>query len=487
MFFRPSSRRCSARSTIRTLIVGGTLVGLTSFGSCWAQDRATEWIDNTGKNKVVAEFVRIEGSQVVLKRSDSGKEIKVPLERLSAESAARAKKMSSAGSSLSKPGATSTPSNPTPGAASPTGNSAVALRDNMGAKDFVDAVFGELAKGNMIVLWDAFPANKQKEVEEVVSGFAKRLDSRTFDMVRKTRNSIVEILKKQQNFIINSEVLQIPSELREDFTRSYPAAVDLADSVISKDLLDGKRLQRGDLRNLLDPYFKKVNQSGEAFAASFPEGHPVRVEYEKAKKLGVASAKYSVDNIQSDRAEVNMEVENLPPGTENKPLVITLVDGRWLPEDLVRNWDTTMMQAKGLIAVMNPDQIHQGLSSVLLLANAPINNLKNAKTQEEFDRTLKELQALFAAAGAMAGGGPGAGGPPGFGGPGGPPGFGGQGGPAGFGGPGGFAPGGGFPGGAPPGGFAPPGQQPPGGAPGQPGQPAQGNGNSGTGSASIDQ
>ncbi|MFN7629402.1 MAG: hypothetical protein ACK5PZ_21460, partial [Pirellula sp.] len=218
-----------------------------------------------------------------------------------------------------------------------------------------------------------------------------------------------------------------------------------------------------------------------------PEGHPVRVEYEKAKKLGVASAKYSVDNIQSDRAEVNMEVENLPPGTENKPLVITLVDGRWLPEDLVRNWDTTMMQAKGLIAVMNPDQIHQGLSSVLLLANAPINNLKNAKTQEEFDRTLKELQALFAAAGAMAGGGPGAGGPPGFGGPGGPPGFGGPGGPAGFGGPGGFAPGGGFPGGAPPGGFAPPGQQPPGGAPGQPGQPAQGNGNSGTGSASIDQ
>ncbi|MBM3966075.1 MAG: hypothetical protein FJ308_13580 [Planctomycetes bacterium] len=484
MFFRPSARRRFARSTIRTLIVSGTLVGLTSFGSCWAQDRATQWIDNTGKNKVEAEFVRIEGNQVVLKRSDSGKEIKVPLERLSTESAARAKKMSSAGSPATKPGASSTPSTKAPSASSPASSAAVALRDDMGAKDFVDAVFGELAKGNMIVLWDAFPANKQKEVEEVVINFAKRLDSRTFDMVRKTRNSIVEILKKQQNFIINSEVLQIPSELREDFTRSYPAAVELADSVISKDLLDGKRLQKGDLRNLLDPYFKKVNQSGEAFAASFPEGHPVRQEYEKAKKLGVASAKYSVDNIQSDRAEVNMEIENLPPGAENKPLVITLVDGRWLPEDLVRNWDTTMMQAKGLIAVMNPDQIHQGVSSVLLLANAPINNLKNAKTQEEFDRTLKELQALLAAAGAM-GGGPGAGGPPGFGGPGGAPGFGGPGGPAGFGGPSGFAPGGRFQGGVP-GGFAPPGQQPPGGAPGQPGQPAQGNGNSGTGSASID-
>jgi hypothetical protein len=457
MFFRPSSQRRSARSTIRTLMVGGTLVGLTSFGSCWAQERATQWIDSTGKNKVEAEFVRIEGNQVVLKRSDNGKEIKVPLNRLSAESEARARKMSSAGSSVPKSGASSSPSSPTPASNSPVGNTAVALRDNMGAKEFVDAVFGELSKGNMIVLWDAFPANKQQEVEEVVSGFAKRLDSRTFDMVRKTRNSVVEILKKQQNFILNSEVLQIPSEMRADFARSYPAAVELADSVISKDLLDGKRLQRGDLRSLLDPYFKKANQSGEAFAQSFPEGHPVREEYEKAKKLGVAGAKYSVDNIQSDRAEVNMEVENLPPGAENKPLAITLVDGRWLPEDLVRNWDTTMMQAKGLIAVMNPDQIHQAVSSVLLLANAPINNLKNAKTQEEFDRTLKELQALFAAAGAMAGG-PGAGGPPGFGGPGGPP-----------------------------GGFAPPGRQPPGGAPGQPGQPAQGNGNSGTGSASIDQ
>jgi len=460
MFFRPSSRRRYDRSTTRTLIVSGTLVGLTSFSSCWAQDRATEWIDSTGKNKVVAEFVRIDGNQVVLKRSDNGKEIKVPMERLNAESASRAATMSSGALSGGKSAASTKPSNSAAAATSPTtsaGGSAVAIRDNMGAKEFVDAVFGELSKGNMIVLWDAFPADKQKEVEDVVSGFAKRLDSRTFDMVRKTRNSVLEILKKQQNFILNSEVLQIPSELRGDFARSYPAAVELADSVVSKDLLDGKRLQRGELRSLLEPYFKKVNQSGEAFAQTFPEGHPVREEYEKAKKLGVSSAKYSVDNIQSDRAEVNMEVENLPPGAENKPLAITLVDGRWLPEDLVRNWDTTMMQAKGLIAVMNPDQIHQGVSSVLVLANAPINNLKNAKTQEEFDRTLKELQALFSAAGAMAGGGPGAGGPPGFGGPGGPQ---------------GLPPGSGFPGGAPP---------------GQPGKPAQGSGNSGAGSSSIDQ
>ncbi|MFM2219279.1 MAG: y domain 1, partial [Planctomycetota bacterium] len=53
----------------------------TAFG----QERFHQWSDNTGRFKVDAEFVRLEGEQVVLKRLD-GREIKIPFERLSPES-----------------------------------------------------------------------------------------------------------------------------------------------------------------------------------------------------------------------------------------------------------------------------------------------------------------------------------------------------------------------------------------------------------------
>jgi hypothetical protein len=123
---------------------------------------------------------------------------------------------------------------------------------------------------------------------------------------------------------------------------------------------------------------------------------------------------------------------------------------------MVSGWESGMQQAKAMIGFMNPDMIHQGVSSFLFLLNAPLNNLKNSKTQEDFDRNLQELQNILQQSVPMPGG-------PGFGPPGGP----------------GFPP----PGGAP--GSLPPGSLPPGGQPNQP--PTGGAANNGSGQVSIDQ
>src|SRR5687768_5434091 len=54
------------------------IVGFTTIAS--AEERT--WSDKSGKFSVMAEFVRIDGDRAVLRRSD-GKEIKVPIEKLS--------------------------------------------------------------------------------------------------------------------------------------------------------------------------------------------------------------------------------------------------------------------------------------------------------------------------------------------------------------------------------------------------------------------
>ena len=43
---------------------------------------------------------------------------------------------------------------------------------------------------------------------------------------------------------------------------------------------------------------------------------------------------------------------------------------------------------------MNPEQIQQGITTGLFVVNAPLNSLKNAKSQEEFDKVLGDLSAL---------------------------------------------------------------------------------------------
>lgn len=438
----PSVRVLSGRSTLHLQWIFAAAIGVLCFGTAHAQDRAMQWVDNTGKFKVDAEFVRIDGNQVVLKRTD-GKEIKIPFDRLSPESLKQAQSMgkgSDAASSSTAPKAGSTGSTPI-----------TRFPADADAKAFMDLIRDGLQSGNTIILWDALPPNYQKDVEGVVTGFAKRLDSRTFDMVRKTRNTVFDILKKQKPFILNSSVLQLPSEAKADIERSYPQGIALLESYLAKELLDGKRLQKGDLRSLLDPYFRNIQASAEALVESLPDNNPMKEEIKRLEAFGVGGFPYEVNQISATKAEITFQS---PPGAPNgnpPPVALTLAEGRWLPADMVSGWEGGMQQAKTMIGIMNPDMIHQAVSGFLFVVNAPLNNLKNSKSQEEFDRNLLELQNILQQAVPMPGG-------PGFGPPGGP----------------------GFP---PPGGV--PGSLPPGGQPNQP--PTGGAANNGAGQVSVDQ
>ena len=404
-----------------------------------AQEKYLQWADNTGRFKVDAQFVRIEGEQIVLKRLD-GREIKIPFDRLSPESLELAKSKGGMSSPKTTSPRNSSPS-PSPGSSSPgksntdpkanespdAANSSAShpvtkFQDNMDPKEFVDLIYQQTSKDNYIVLWDAMPASKQKQLEELMVAFASKLDSRSFDMLRRTRTSIIDILRKQQKFILNSSVLQIPSDLVTQIEPSYPGMVDFADNLVSKDLFDGKRMQKGDMRGLLDGYTTKLSKSAEKMILALPKDNPIRSQYEQAKSLTLSGPNYRIDKTSSTTATLLVdETPGAPPPPP--PINLVLSEGRWLPKELVENWDSTMAQAKAGIATMNPDQIQQGLSAVLLIANAPLNNLKNAKSQAEFDKVLEELSAL-----APPGLGPGGfGGPPGLGGPagfGGPPGLG---------------------------------------------------------------
>lgn len=404
-----------------TLVLGGLLTG--AQGAC-AQEKYLEWSDNTGRFKVDAQYLRVEGEQLVLKRVD-GREIKIPFERLSPESLELARTKS--GMSIPKgsspkpapsepkgasPGTPSkaTPSNALPEKTSPESSRPVAkFQDNMDPKEFIDLIFKETAQDNYVVMWDALPASKQKQLEELMVEFARKVDPRSFDMIRKTRNSLVEILRKQQNFILNSSVLAMPPDVRQEFEPVYPAMVDVADHLVAKELLDGKRMQQGNMRGLLDTYLTRLSKSVEKAIVALPTDNPIRSQYEDAKILNKPN--WTVEKSSSTSA--TLSIPPAPGGPPPPPpIALVLSEGRWLPEDLVKNWDMGISQAKGFIATMNPEQIQQGLTTALFVVNAPLNSLKNAKSQEEFDRTLGELAGLASGFGQIAGpGGPGVGGP----------------------------------------------------------------------------
>jgi hypothetical protein len=216
-------------------------------------------------------------------------------------------------------------------------------------------------------------------------------------------------------------LLPIPDEQRPQLENSYPAIIQLVDAYLAKEWFDSKRLQKGDLRSLIEGWATQVYAASKELGKTLPEGDPIR-----SQLMGYQNVDFQVEAMGGDEAELKLMVPGPEGSIQEIPVMLKNSDGRWLPRDLVDNWELAMEQASSAVATIRGDQVHQMVSSLLFVVNAPLNNLKNASTQEEFDRTLGELMQIaqgfaMSAAGGAAGGPPGgnpAGGFP----PGGPPG-----------------------------------------------------------------
>ncbi|MFN9713604.1 MAG: hypothetical protein ACK57G_07400 [Planctomycetota bacterium] len=378
------------------LLVLGTALFLAAGSMSVAQDRShkdpVEWVDSSGKYTVKAHYRRLDGDSVVIRLKD-GRDMRIPFDKLSPASVEQAKTM--AGKKRANPSDGSSEgvtASSAPGSSGSSGSSAAAAvpaLDNLDAKAFVDTIMAELKKNNIMVLWDAFPTKKQDEIEGLVTSFAKQVDPKTFDMVRRTRNTIFEIAKKQQQFILNNSVLPIPASEKAKFEKSYPAIIAMLESYLPSEFFDGKRLQQGQVRELLQAWSTNLIASAQELGKTLPEGDPIR-----AKLTGFAGIPYTVETTSNNEAKVTLQMPG-PAGVQSVPLQLVPSDGRWLPKEMVIGWELVMGQARAGIAALKPEQMHQTVSGFLIFANAPIQSLKNSKTQEEFDKVLKELSDPF--------------------------------------------------------------------------------------------
>ena len=393
--------RSSARLARQVLVA--LSIALTLGVTTYSQERSIrdplEWVDRSGDYRVEARFVKLDGNAVVMKTVD-GLDLRIPFDQLSKESVDQAKAIAAAknsGKSMFTPKESSGDS--TPSDSSDSSPSSISL-ENLDAKSFVAKVVRELEKRNITVLWDAMPASKQKDIEKIIAAFASRLDPKSFDMLRKTRNTALEIARKQQKFVIGSSVFQIPSDVKESLNGAYPYMVDFVDALIAKELFDPKRLQAGNMRSFIDDWKKGLNSSIEKLATTLPEGDPGRAALLESK------IDYTLESNSSDTATMKLQSPAGPMGPgQEVSLELVRAEGRWIPKQMVDGWESGVGQTLAAVNTINGEQVHQQLQGFLFLLNAPLQTLKNAKSQEEFDKTLMDIAQAFQG---MAGNVPGA-------------------------------------------------------------------------------
>jgi hypothetical protein len=249
-----------------------------------------------------------------------------------------------------------------------------------------------------MVLWDALPASKQKQVEDLVQLASTRIEQRTLDLVKNFRKTLLETLTNKKQFVLNSKVLPIPPDQRPLLEKSYDSIVALVEAMVPTEFLEVKSLQETNMRDLLGGYVANVAAKSDALDRLIPADSPL-----KAVNTPVPDD-VKIENISASQVMV------LGMGK------FVLSEGRWLPEEMLKSWNQFMGQATQAVQSSDPKAIHKAVGQGMFAANLSMGAFVAAETQQDFDDALQQLMGMASMMqGMMAGGPSGPGGPGGFG------------------------------------------------------------------------
>ena len=349
------------------------------------------WKDATGQFQVEAEFLGIRGQDLYLKKTN-GVTIKVPLARLSAESQQLARQLAmpaapAAPAVPAAPGAADTPvTAPMPGAADTPDAAARALAANLEA-------------GNFRAVWEALPSRYQSDVNDLVHTFAANMDAGVWKAGTSLVLKAVRVLKEKKDFILKQPALAQSPVDPKIAAENWDGLVEVLETITSSELADLGKLKTLDVGAFLDGTGKKVADQMAALAKAADEkklsltdfpGVPV----DAMPLAGIAKAKFSTVTIAGDAATLRVDNEGK---TEDHEVV--RVDGKWLPKEMVDQWQEKMQAAKDALTKDMPERLTKNKMQIMMpiqLVQGVLDQLLAAQTQQEFDQIVQQIMQTFA-------------------------------------------------------------------------------------------
>ena len=418
------------------------VASLLLLGISLAPLQAKTWTDRTGTYKVEAEYVGVEGTSVVLRKAD-GSTIKVPIGQLSTPSRERARELYEAarqGAPVPPPAATphpingdaTTPESPVinPLAAGPLAatNSPIgfnppvappvppmpAFPEDATLQQAVDFVRDQALAGHPEVLWHALPDRLREVVDssEYRAGILLLNEQSTTNQSLMTMlMKVVEVLVTKKDFVMNSNLVtaQIPADAMPLFQQAYDPAVGLAYefAMLSLDL---ERLNSITMSQWLDDRGARLGGHLQSLVKVLPPGL-------------IESYLGQVQVQQSSPTEGTITFPD-PNGGGLQTVEMRKVDRRWLPASLAAKWEESaenfqevmraelekMKQSQAELAA-ETQQADAMMATAATMAGGLLEPMLKANTQEEFDQSLMQLEAMAR----MLTPGMGAAGPPGAG------------------------------------------------------------------------
>ncbi len=359
---------------------------------------AETWTDVTGKHRIEAEFLSVSGGNIYLQKQD-GTRIAVPIDRLSPESLALAKQryqqaMSAGGSS---------PASVASESAAPATLGASKLGANPTARETAEAMTLALSEFDMVTIWDAFPAQQQNDIEELIRLSASSIDPKTWNSVASLLKKATKLVGEKKEFFLNNPLLAGAIPNTPETHQAWDAAAELLDTYFNSTLTDQDAMKSFSMNQFIVsdvPKMRTAYGKLQSLASNLQDS-----------PFGAMAALPVVETVSESSDEAVFKITQGGQTIEQK---LVKAGNRWLPVEMVNDWDEDMANAKTALQQLSTPEAQQGMAgarAVLMMAEGQVDLMLSADSQETFDGVVNDIVDM--ATGMMMGGKPGGPGGPG--------------------------------------------------------------------------
>lgn len=269
-------------------------------------------------------------------------------------------------------------------------------------KEAIEAIAKSVGEGKPQAVWVALPPKYQADVKGLITDFASKMDKELWDKSFVVLGKVTKLAKDKKDFILNHPELAAgplaDKAKKDEAVKEWDAVVQIFEIIVKSDISTIDGLKKLDPEKFLGDTGAKLMAQSKRVASIAGK----KEEYNKVESL--KDAKVTVVKSEGTKATLKIEI----PGEPAKEEEFVKVDGKWLPAEMVEGWDDAIKEAKKSIGEMKFDGPQKAqFLGILGQVETVLDELLAAKTQEEFNTSVKKVGGMVA--GMMFGGG----GPPG--------------------------------------------------------------------------
>jgi uncharacterized caspase-like protein len=201
-------------------------------------------------------------------------------------------------------------------------------------------------------LWALLPDSYQADLNQLFAGFTQALDGRVYNKAYLLASDIVVLLEAKESFILSGPLLNnLPGDApfsKQEIDHQWGNFLSLF-----KLILNGQLYPLEALRE--EPLGEIISVIGDDIAAILYDIHPLNVDFGKIELETLKRhADYALVNV-TPTAEFCELIEESPCG-DTFPLPMKLIEGKWLPEEVVSEWPNVVAEANAGIAELAEKQ-----------------------------------------------------------------------------------------------------------------------------------